>query len=422
MRRGSTKRWSACLLPVILATALTACGSSGKSNSSSATSANSAASSGSSGSASKTPFTLLFETDLTGPTKVYGDQYLYSLEGAVAYVNQHGGIDGHPIKIVGKLSDNGDPTTAVSVLVKYLSENPKPDAGMLGTTAVDGAALLPISTKENLLTLGFTDGNSICAQDSQKNCPTSFFVSEQRKSETEALGQWMKARHVKKVGILEEADAYNQSETGPVQAELKSLGIATDVVTLSPTAIDATPQLSELHSAGVDAVYSEDLGVVPGYVAKARGQLGLTSLPLVFDPGAGSVDITKLAPAADLKNTYENIEYPQNPKVKAPGRTLMLKYAKPYGDLNQPLDVSAIPWTEITALAATAKVIGSDSPPALIKALNNLPAQVQNNPLFDFAPKVVWTPSVHENAASSGADFSIVPVGPLVNGMVQSEG
>jgi hypothetical protein len=160
--------------------------------------------------------------------------------------------------------------------------------------------------------------------------------------------------------------------------------------------------------------------VVPGYVARSRASLVLTNLPLVFDPGGASVDLTKLVPAADLKNSFEQIQYPQNPKLNIPGRTLMLKYAKPFGTLDQPLDVSAIPWTELITLAAVAKQIGSVDHAALLKSLNNLPAAAQTNPLLVFAPKLLWTPSVHENAASSSADFYIVPVGPLVNGMVQS--
>ena len=68
------------------------------------------------------PITILWIGDTSGPTKVYGDAQLAGVKGAVDYYNSLGGIDGRTVE-VRAVSDNGDPTTAASVLTRELERD-----------------------------------------------------------------------------------------------------------------------------------------------------------------------------------------------------------------------------------------------------------------------------------------------------------
>lgn len=113
------------ILPVVATAA--ACGSSGSSSSSASNA--SSASSGSSGSSSAgstpTKSTIVIGNvgNYTGAGE-FGPQYLeaaHSLEAWASFVNGHGGINGHPVKIVSK-DDKSNPATSLQA-VKDLIEN-----------------------------------------------------------------------------------------------------------------------------------------------------------------------------------------------------------------------------------------------------------------------------------------------------------
>lgn len=394
---------------VLGATVLTGCGGANSADKGASTSA-------------KAPYTVFVETDQSGPSAVYGKQYVIALKAVTAYLNQHGGILGHQIKL-SFAGDNGDGTTAATVLQKYLSTHPKPDLLHLGTTADDTTALLPAVKRAGALTMAPYDGNNVCAKDAQTLCPTWFSVRPPQGFSGKAAAQYFKSKGYTKVGIMEEADAYSEAETPDFVANLKAVGISTVKASYPPTAVNLVPQFSKLKSAGVQAVWSEALGASSGYVARARASLGLVdALPLVFDPGGASVDLTKLAPAAALKNATEMLQRPVDGALKIPGRDLLLQYAKPYGVLDQPLVVAAFPWDNMLAVRNAAEQAGSIDGDAIVKALNALSSKAQNDPNYILFPKLTFTPENHENAATDHTAYTVVPVGPLVDGMVQATG
>jgi ABC-type branched-subunit amino acid transport system substrate-binding protein len=358
--------------------------------------------------------------DLSGQTQAYGQQDKTALEAASAYYNTTGGIDGHPIKLT-FADDQGDPTTAVDVLTKYMTTHSAPSMLYLGTTATDTGALVPAAKRYNVLATGSYDGPNLCQTKAQTECPRMFVVSQPEALTAEASANYFKAQGYKKVGILEEEDAFSQHENGYTVQYLKKDGITPVVASFPATTVSVTPELQELTSQHVDALYSEALGPPAGFVAKARQSLGdVSSLPLVFDGGGASADLTKLAPAAALANSKELIQLPQDPKLKQPGRSLMLKYGAKYGGFDQPLDIGGFPWDDMVAIHAAAQQAGSVSLSKMVAALTNLTAKTQNSPLLMLTKSVRFSADDHENVDANVTDFKVVPVGPLRDGMVQS--
>jgi hypothetical protein len=330
LQRAGRRPAALAALAVMMTIAISACGSSSKSSSTSSSSSTPSSNSSSTAMASKSPFTLLMVIDTSGPTKVYGTVDLASMQAAVKYWNGHGGILGHPITIK-TLNDNGDATTAVSVATSYLTSNPKPDMIFAGTSAIDSAGLIPLVKRDGLLDVAVDDGDNVCQTNAQVTCPTAFVPAVDTLTQLKSVVSFMKSKGWKKIGILEEEDAFSESETGPLQSELTAAGLSSSVVTFSPTAVNVNPQISELQSDGVNATFVEGLAAAPGYAISGRAALGLINkMPYVFDAGAAAVDLTKLTPkTADLSNSWEEISRASDPYVSMPGRTLLLQYGTP---------------------------------------------------------------------------------------------
>jgi branched-chain amino acid transport system substrate-binding protein len=422
--RGSKRTRSAVLALLVVPTiafALSACGSS--SSSSSAASASSSGGSGSSSStaastSSKSPFTVLMVIDTSGPTKAIGVVDEAAMKASAAYWNQHGGILGHPISIT-VLNDNGDETTAVSVFDNYLTGHPKPDMVFAGTSGIDSGGLIPAVKRDHVLDVAVDDGGAACEKNAQVTCPTAFTPGPVSYNQQAPIAAWFQSKHYTKIGILQEEDAFSESETPILQANLKTKGIQTAVASFAPTAVDVKPQLSQLKSAGVQAIYAEALGAPAGYEALGRQQLGLVSkIPLVFDYGAASLDLTKLTTPAQLQNAYEGIAKSSDPYVTMPGRNLLIQYGGTGVD-SQPIIIASFEWQDLVTVHDAAKQAGSIDTDALISALNNLSPAAQNDPLNMTAPGVQFTTSVHENISPKGQDaYEVVPVGPIKQGQV----
>jgi hypothetical protein len=409
--RVRRRQWPA-LLAVAAGILVAACGSS-------SSHPRSSTSRGKSQPTAQSPFTVLQVIDTTGPTKVYGLIDEASMKAAAEYWNQHGGILGHPIKIT-VLNDNGDESTAVSVTDQYLSSHPKPNMIFAGTSGIDSGGLLPLVKRDHLLDVAVDDGGGVCAQHAQTTCPTAFIPAPPSAAQQVIVATWFKQHHYTKVGILQEEDAFSESETGPLQAALKADGIQSVVASFPPTAVDVKPQISQLKSAGARAVYAEALAAAAGYEASGRAQLGLVStLPFVFDYGAGSLDLTKLVPVADLQNAYEGIAKSSDPYVKMPGRDLLIQFGGP-AVTAQPLIVASFQWEDLLLVHDAAQQAHSIDTDALVNALNHLSPQAQTDPLNTTAPVVEFTPSVHEDVSPAGeySAYEIVPVGPIRGGLV----
>jgi branched-chain amino acid transport system substrate-binding protein len=396
-----------------VAAVVAACGSSGSSSSS----GGGAPSTGTS--TTGKPFRMLMVIDTSGPTKLYGSQELLAMKASAAYWNDHGGIGGRRI-VVDSVDDNGDPTTAVTELTNWVLQNGKPDVVFPGTTGGDYTGLPPAIKRMGLFSVGFDFAN-ICTSGAQTKCPNYFAPAGQTKWQSVATAAFFKKQGYKKVGLLVEQDAFSESEVPPLLAALKADGIQYSQATFSPSAVDVTPEVSELNGDHPDAMWVAALSGGFGYALKARQGLGLTnSLPVVMDFSAGGFDLTQVASGTLLDNSWESSQRPADPSLKIPGRTLLLKAAKPFGQLS-PVYLAGFEWDTLLAVHDAAEQAGSTDTASLTKALNSLDSKYVHDPLWMENPAVQFTPDVHDNALNTTASSVFVRSGPLVNGMIQSK-
>ena len=349
--------------------------------------------------------------------KVYGTVDQASTAAAAKYWNAHGGILGHPIKVV-VLNDNGDPSTAVSQLIQYLDSHPKPNMIEGGTSGIDSGGMPPLAKRDNLLDINVDDGGNQCSADAQSTCPTTFDPGPTAAYQQAPVAAWFIKHHYKKVGILQEEDAFSESETPLLQAALTKAGVKTYVASFAPTAVDVRPQISELKSDGVQAVYAEALAAAAGYEGVGRSQLGLNSLPFVYDYGAGSLDLTTIIPKGDLANSYEGISDSTDPYFNMPGRRL-LTHDCTATCWSQPYIVASFQWQDLVTLHDAAEQAGSIKQTALINALQHLDKKYQDDKLNMTSQGIEFTPSDHFDISPlADKAYEVVPVGPVKDGLL----
>src|SRR4051794_1146865 len=147
------------------------CGSSDSSSSGGGSSGSS-----STKSSSKDPVKVLAILDMTGPTKFLGTADKAGLDAAVTYLNKKGGIDGHKVELE-VVTDNGDPTTSVTTLVKHIASKGKPTYLFGGSYSSIAAALQPVASRNKILSWSFGDGNFACKTNASEKCGPFFSIN-----------------------------------------------------------------------------------------------------------------------------------------------------------------------------------------------------------------------------------------------------
>jgi ABC-type branched-subunit amino acid transport system substrate-binding protein len=361
------------------------------------------------------PITILWIGDTTGPVKVYGDVQLAGAKGAADYFNSHGGIDGHRVT-VRAVSDNGDPAIAASVLAQQLAAS-TPTMIWAGSTSTEAGALIPALAKHDVLAVTLADGKAQCQLHASVDCPNTWALVVPSNVAPQTAVDWLKGRHVPVVGLLEDSSAYTATETPQFITAAAKAGIAVKTASLPAATVDITPELQALKQAGARAVYAEGIGTAK-YAFVARANLGW-NVPLLFDPPASALDLTKLTTAANIANAYEVTPYEEDPSIANHGLATMVTWASRYANVSAiPLNVTTLGWDAVVALnAAVTKAHGSLDPKKLGQAMLALPSV---DPLRTFTHQLGFTNNDHEDVLGAADDYVVIPVGPLVAGRIQA--
>ena len=408
------RQFAACAAAVGIAVLAAACGST----SSSSGGSGSSSASGTTASAAKgKPVNVLVITDTSGPTKPFGTQELLGLQAAARYYNAHGGILGGQVHMTVK-NDNGDPTIAASEAVQALSGNPGKYAmvwaGQEGTTT---AALIPIIKRFKVFATAVNDGNNECATASA--CPDQFAMVGPSSLAELADAAYLKKTGVTHVGLIVDQVTYDLAELAYMQKDLTKLGIKYNTVTFPSSAVSVTPEMAELKGDGVQAVFAEALGSSAAYVLNARPALGW-QVPTTLDITASSLDDSKLVPASELKGVKETIHWCMDLKNKIPAFSLMNQYAPSALEGSVTCDIAGSGWAGMVLLAQAAEKAKSLDASAVVNAADSIrqTSSDSNYMYIDYAG-ACWTPQDHENVCNTPSDFTVVPVGTLVNTRLQ---
>lgn len=256
------KRAVAGVVGAGMALALAACGSSGPASVAGSTT-------------SKSPYTVGVMMDTTGSAAATGTA---GLEGTKFYVHQldaEGGVDGHPVKM--------DVCDSLST----------PTGGASCASTLSGVAThLVLSNSElgtSLAAVSTFSGHDVFLSPVSplvtKAGTTTFVVNESIGATLTPFAAGMQQRHLTRLGVLATSDATGQHLESALQAIAPPYGLQLTTVSAATSATDDTPQLQQLHGAGVQAVFVAALGAPVQTVLQGAATLGMT-VPFVIPGGA----------------------------------------------------------------------------------------------------------------------------------------
>lgn len=284
--------------------ALAACSSSSKSSSPTTTSpaGSSTSSAGSSTTLSSTPYRITAIVAQSGALAAITTAEMQGLQAGAAYVNQHGGVLGHPIQVTVQ-NDNLSPTTAASTLEQDLSGGSVPNEVFAGTTSNETLAMVPILTSKKILSMqAAVSDQTINAQ----THPYAFSLGPSTTDAAATLAAAIKSSqpNAKSVGIIIGNDVNGTSLLNDERTALQAQGFKIYVQTYDPTnTVDMTPQMEALKADNPDVLVASGFGPVAGYILQARTKLGW-NVPVVGDASFSANPLPSMVPKADLTNVF----------------------------------------------------------------------------------------------------------------------
>jgi len=214
------------------------------------------------------PITLGETLPLSGPLAQVGGFEKLEVTDAVEVMNANGGIAGHQINLV-TLDDKGDPATALANSRTLISMKV---AGIVNESLGSASQLTePYFMKVGVPTV-LAESNMGFLNVSQY--PTYFTPYASAEQYAAAYVAYIKAHGLNDLGVIDDgtpvADEYSQETVQLAQAA--GLHVSASI-TYSPTAVDLTPQMTQLKDSGAKVVVENGFSS-PNNVFDAISQIG----------------------------------------------------------------------------------------------------------------------------------------------------
>lgn len=237
---------------------------------------------------------------LTGPLGSGFAQGRLTTQARVKYINDHGGANGHPIKLVtadAQSTPQGTLAATQSVVAKGVVGIVSAD-----NTLFDGAAAKYAASKHVPVTAIATDKE----ETNDPNFFTAAPVQGTGAPASTALGEFFKTLGVSKVvGIGWGNSAASRGLANATLDAAKTVGISTSTdFSATTTTTDYTPQIVRFKSSGAEAIYTQ-LGI-PGNegVARAVALQKVHPKAVVFNGAMLQTSTLKQPGAQDLNGDY----------------------------------------------------------------------------------------------------------------------
>ncbi len=228
---------------------------------------------------------------ISGPASYLGEPERNSLEMVAEAINAHGGVNGHPVKLV-IYDDEGDVTKARLHATKLAQE--KDVLAVIGPSVTPASmTVLEITQKAKLPLISCAAGVGITAP--AKDRVWVFKTAQTDQMAADRIYQYLQKQNLSQVAILTVSNTFGVSGKEQLLALAPKYGIqvvAQEVFGEKDT--DMTPQLTKLRGTPAQVVICWGIGPAPALVAKNMKQLGIT-LPLIQSHGAASKKFIELA-------------------------------------------------------------------------------------------------------------------------------
>jgi len=364
-----------------------------------------------SGSSSSTPFDVVIDTGTSGPYGANGTAAVYGVEAAANVLNAtQGGILGHKVKVE-VLNNQGNPSTAASLLEQRLSSGAKPDMIEPGSISTEGVVEVPIASAAGILSVGTPNDQSL---DNPSKYPYEFFMSPSSALPQQSLMGYLKSKGYTTVGMIYSTDAYGASVGQATIAAAKQAGITLDTVTYNDTDLNMTAELQKLQADHPQALYVQGFGSPPGIVLQNVYALGW-KVPVIGDQTTAATPEI----AQDSGKPYEQglllqtLGLDQYSASEPAAVKNYISAIKKFGPIDSLLATTSFQYDSLMVVAQAAKQANSISTAAIAKALENL--KQPGDPLWVTLSQYNYSAADHA-PTSPASSWVVVPASALTDG------
>jgi branched-chain amino acid transport system substrate-binding protein len=235
--------------------------------------------------------------DITGVAAPYGTAFQRSAAIVFNSVNAHGGVNGHKL-VVDYQDDQSDPSTAVAVTTKLISQGNKIIFGGIYTPIALAVANTTVANKVLMYTPG--SGATALTTPVQK---LVFAATATHDGISRSVVRLAASLKPKSVGFLEMTNTEGTNDKDAVTALLKGYGLTiNDDEKIDQAATDATSQILKFKQAGVDVIISSAISGPATALLKAEIQQNIY-IPIVDEGGGNTPAVLGIA-QSNPKLTY----------------------------------------------------------------------------------------------------------------------
>jgi branched-chain amino acid transport system substrate-binding protein len=358
-----------------------------------------------------TPFLVYANLPLTGTSSSAAQAQLDGLHAAANQINEQGGIAGHQIKVV-SADDQLDPTKAVQLLQQQLT-SAKPNLVITGNTSNEALALLPLLTRNKVLSTGSPQSEKL---NDPATYPYGFTVTTQNATDARALVTELQSRNITKIGFIAGNDAIGENTIATYQPVLT-------VEQYSPDELDFSTHLQRIEASAPQLIVAAPTGAAIGRLLAARTAAGITT-PLLGTTSLGDgTNLSLVSGPADWVNVQTMvIKANSNQFTPNAGSQALLARLKADGSkLDQVMQQYSLPWDALYLAKYAAEQAGSIDAPEMAKALENQDP-VSNSMLVTFPVEKYSSTNHFFIIDDLSAAFAVIKPGPVADGTIQSAG
>ncbi len=360
-------------------------------------------------------FTVYASLGVTGALSGIAGANVDALNAAAAAINEAGGINGAEVKIV--VGDDGaDPTKAATLLQEQLDAGPI-DFVVAGNTSNVGLAMLPILTREGIISSG-----QQAAINDPATYPYHFGFLIPNKVQTAAMVLKVQDEGYKKVAMLHANDANGTAVADTYRTLFADAGIDFIDESFNPTDVDMTAQLQRLQAQDPDVLIMSGLGSVAGYMLQSRTKIGW-DIPTLGHTDLGTTNLAAISGEADWDNVQVMTFAVMNPEAKrSAGFDQLVAALKDSGSkFDQSMAQYSVMWDILWTAKYAFEKAGSSDADAVAKEYESMNIKATDDGPYTFLPAIKYTPENHQLNTTPEESMVFIKPGPFVDGIVSAE-
>lgn len=338
-----------------------------------------------------------------------------SVQAAADVINEEGGVLGRDI-VVEVADDQGDPTTAVTLVREAINSGTPPNAILNSGPSTVAEATLPIISQAEIIS--FNIGPTATSWDPSVY-PHNFDIAVGAPDAVGGVVTYVGEQGFKTAGVLHGSSSYGEAYGAAAEEALGKAGLEVlgneeyDV-----TSLDMTPQLEALRAKNPDALVLDAYGAPLGYILQGIEKLGW-DVPIVGNTSVAATGLVNTPPPSgvmgtdQVKNLVMEVFQSTVSNAEAEETNRAVESMLSLGEIKATL-ILAFNYDAVILLKAAVESVGStDDADAIAAALED--PEVTKNAPTAMLSEYVFTEDRHA-AVIPGTEFQFIPPSVLEEG------